>query len=150
MTPTTLTNETEPRPAAPAASASHPQQTVTELVSGIITDAQRLAREQFDMLKAEFHEDLHRTKQALQFSALGIVMLTVGGISAVFGLVYALHEHWQFSMWASWAIIGALFLAAGIAFAVLGRRLFESFNPLPDKTFNALQENLTWIVQPQK
>jgi len=150
MTPTTLTNENEARPGPTAPAASNPQQTVTELVSGIISDAQRLAREQFDMLKAEFHEDLHRTKQALQFSALGIVMLTVGGISAVFGLVYVLHERWQFSMWASWAIIGALFLVVGTVFAILGRRLFESFNPLPDKTFNALQENLTWIVQPQK
>jgi len=150
MTPTTLPGETETRPGPPASVTSHQQQTVTELVAGIITDAQRLAREQFDMLKAEFHEDLQRTKQALQFSALGIVLLTIGGIAVVLGLVNVLHEQWHFSMWASWAIIGSLFLIGGTVCAVVGRQRFESFNPLPDKTFNALQENLSWIVHPQK
>jgi len=140
----------EPSPTTPAAAAAPvTQQSVTQLVTGILDDAQRLAKQQIEMLKSEFHEDIRRTKRALEFSSLGIVTLTIGGMSLVFGLVWLLHEQWQFSMWGSWLIIGGLFTAVGITLSVVGRNLFESFNPLPDKTFNALQENLTWKTSPQ-
>lgn len=135
----------EPNSTLPAAAPAG--QTVTELVSGIITDAQRLLRQQIDMLKSEFHEDLRRSKQATMLGGLGIVGLTVGALSLVFFLVYLLHDKAGFSMWASWGIIGGIFLAAGIVLALMARNLFESFNPLPDKTFSALQENLTWTTK---
>ena len=135
------TNLTAPPASAPAG------QSVTELVTGIINDAQRLLHQQVDMLKSEFHEDLRRTKQATMFGGLGIVALTVGSLGLVFCLVNLLHEQYGFSMTASWGIIGGIFLAAGVALAVVARNLFESFNPLPDKTFSALQENLTWTTK---
>jgi hypothetical protein len=122
-------------------------QTVTELVSGIINDAQRLLHQQLDMLQSEFREDLRRTKQATMLGGLGLVGLTVGALALVSCIVYFLHEHDGYSMWASWGIIGGLFLAAGVVLTLVGRRLFESFNPLPDKTFTALQENLTWTTK---
>ena len=131
------------------ASVANPQTTITELVSGIINDAQKLARQQIDMLKAEFKEDLSRTKRATEYGGIGIVLMTVGGLTLVAFLVELLHEQFGFKMWSSCLIIGGLLLAGGIALAVAARNLFESFNPLPDKTFNALQENLTWKTQPQ-
>jgi hypothetical protein len=133
----------------PAGAAPPSQQSVTQLVSGILDDAQRLAKQQFDMLKAEFREDLRRTQTALVLGGLGIVGLTVGAIALVFGVVYLLHEQYQLSMWGSWFIIGTVFLVAGAVVGYLGRNMFESFNPLPDKTFNALQENLSWKTSPQ-
>lgn len=139
------TNLTQPA-AVPAANGQNGQ-SVTELVSGIITDAQRLLRQQIDMLKSEFHEDLRRTKQATLFGGLGIVGLTVGSLSLVFFLVYLLHDKAGLQMWASWGIIGGIFLAAGIVLTLTARSLFESFNPLPDKTFSAIQENLTWTTK---
>jgi hypothetical protein len=134
-----------PEATAPAGN----QPTVTELVRGILDDVQRLAKQQIDMLKSEFQEDLQRTKRATEFGGLGVVLMTVGGLALVACLVFVLHEQFQFSMWASSLIIGGILLAAGIALGVTARNLFESFNPLPDKTFHALQENLTWKTQPQ-
>lgn len=137
------TNLTVPAAAPPATNGS----TVTELVGGIINDAQHLFRQQVEMLKSEFHEDLRRTKQATMFGGLGIVALTVGALGMVFCVVYLLHEHYHISMAASWGIIGGLFLAAGVVLVLAARNLFESFNPLPDKTFTALQENLSWTTK---
>ena len=136
-----------PRLAEPAPVAG--QGTITELVSGIMNDAQKLARQQIDMLKAEFKEDLARTKRATEFGGLGVVLMTVGGLTLVAFLVELLHEQAGFKMWSSCLIIGGILLAGGIAAAMAARNLFESFNPLPDKSFNALQENLTWKTQPQ-
>jgi len=137
-----------PRPAETAAVAGT-QPTATELVRGIIDDFQKLARQQIEMLKSEFKEDVRRTKRAMEFSGLGIVLMTVGGLALVACLVFVLHEQYQFSMWASSLIIGGILTAVGVTFGVIAYQLFESFNPLPDKTFNALQENLTWKTEPQ-
>jgi hypothetical protein len=117
---------------------------VTKLVSGIIDDAQRLLGQQVAMLKAEVREDFQRSKRAAEFGALGVVMLTVGFLALVGALGFFLHEYYGFSMGAAFGITGGIFLLAGAALAATSYILLERFNPLPDKTFNALQENLTW------
>jgi uncharacterized membrane protein YqjE len=126
-----------------------PQATVTELVSGIISDVQKLVRQQTDMFKAEVKEDMNRSKQALVMGGLGVALLTVGVMALVFALVYLLRDQAGLSEWAAWMIFAGVCLAGGVVFGVIARNLFESFNPLPDKTFNALQENLTWQTTPQ-
>ncbi len=125
------------------------QGTVTELVSGIIGDVQKLAKQQMDMLKAEVREDMARTKSALMMGGIGVALLTIGGLALVFGLVYLLRDQAGLSEWAAWMIFAAICLAGGVVLGFVARNLFESFNPLPDKTFTALQENLTWQTQPQ-
>jgi uncharacterized membrane protein YqjE len=122
---------------------------VAKLLSGILDDAQTLARQQFDMLKAELKEDVDRTKRAALFGSMGIVLLTVGGLTLVASLVNLLNEQFQFSMWASCLIIGGIATAAGLGLAAVARNQFETFNPLPNKTIDALEENLTWKTQPQ-
>ncbi len=139
MTETLTHNEI--RPSQPSGIASS---TTTSLVSGIVDDAQKLLQQQVQMLKAEVKEDFRRSKRAAEFGSMGIVLLTVGFLGVVTSLAYYLHESYQFSMWASWGITGGIFLAVGGALAAFSYILLERFNPLPDKTFNALQENLTW------
>jgi uncharacterized membrane protein YqjE len=143
-----MTGPDTPLAPHPTETAS-PQPTVTELVRGIIDDVQKLAKQQIDMLKSEFKEDVRRTKRATELGGLSIVLMTIGGLALVACLVFVLHEHYQFSMWVSSLIIGGILTAAGVVFGVIAYTLFESFNPLPDKTFHALQENLTWKTQPQ-
>jgi len=143
--PTSTTTVIRPAEGAPAT----PQATVTELVSGIITDVQKLARQQMEMLKAEVKEDMNRSRQALLVGGIGVAMLTVGAMALVFALVYLLRDQAGLSEWAAWMIFAGVCLAAGVILGVVARNLFESFNPLPDKTFNALQENLTWQTTPQ-
>ena len=41
-------------------------------------------------------------------------------------------------------------VAGGLAAAYAGKTIFEKYNPLPDKTFNALTENLTWTTPSPK
>ena len=135
---------TESHPVATEQQPATANGTLTMLVSGIMDDAQKLVRQQIDMLKAEVREDFRRSKLAAEFGGLGIVMLTVGFLGLVAALAYFLHEHYQFSMWASCGITGGIFLLIGGALAATSYILLERFNPLPDKTFNALQENLTW------
>ena len=129
-----------PTPPADASTGS----SVTGLVSGIISDAQTLLKQQAEMLKAEVREDFQRSKRAAEFGALGIVFATVGALGLITALAYFLHEQYAFKMWASWGIVGGLFMIAGVALGGFSYILLERFNPLPDKTFNAIKENITW------
>jgi len=124
--------------------------TLTRLVSGIIDDATELISQQAAMLRAEFREDLRRTKQAAKYLGFGTALAAIGGLFLIVSLVPLLS--WlapSLPTWACWAIVGGTFLAlGGIAFAI-GRTIMASFNPLPNKTLAALQENVTWITKPR-
>ena len=122
---------------------------MTELVSGIFDDAQKLVRQQMDMLRAEFREDLIRTKRAAEFGSLALVLITIGGLCLVAFMVNFLSEQFAMSMWAACLIVGGVLLASGIGFVYAALSTFKSYNPLPEKSINALQENLTWKTQPQ-
>jgi Putative Actinobacterial Holin-X, holin superfamily III len=128
-------------PTAPPNGSAPP---VTKLVGEIIEDAQKLLNQQAEMFKAEVREDFRRSKRAAEFGSVGIVCATVGAMGLITALAYFLHEQYQFNMWASWGIVGGIFLIVGIALGVTSYILLERFNPLPDKTFNALKENITW------
>ena len=132
--------------AEPSADTTNPS-SLTELVSGIVSDAQTLIRQQVTMLRAEVKEDVRRTKDAAIYMGIGAGVAALGSLFVVIGLVYLLN--WfapRLPLFACWMIVGGVIvLGGGIAFLV-GKRLFNSFNPLPDKTINALQENLSWIT----
>lgn len=121
--------------------------TVTELVSGIAEDAERLIRQQYQMLRAEIREDIRWTKSAIKYCGLG----AVGALAGAFFLLVAapLFLNWLFDLppFAGWAIIGGALLVLGAIALYAGKRIFDRHNPLPDKTLNALEENLSWIAK---
>jgi hypothetical protein len=143
------TTATAPPPAAAPAAA--PQgSTLTELVSGILGDAQRLLKQQVDMVRAEFKDDLRKTKQAGQYLGVGAGIAAVGLIHLTVALVYLLHELApSLPLSACWAIVGGVAVVAGLGAMYCGSRIIAKNNPLPDKSFTALQENVSWAAKPQ-
>lgn len=118
--------------------------TVTALFSGILDDAQKLARQQFDMFKAELHEDFRQSKRAAEFGGLGIVLLAVGLLGLMTTFAFFLNEYFHFTLWISWLITSGIFITGGVGLALIGYLILERFNPLPRKSLHALHENLTW------
>ena len=123
---------------------------LTQLVSGIVTDAQNLLKQQLAMFRTEIKMDVRRTKQALVALICGLAVASVGAILLCFGLVYGLEALVpQLPLWACFSIVGGVFAAAGgIAFYSAVRQ-FQEFNPLPDESAQALKENVQWISQPR-
>ena len=132
-------------PIRPETASGSTTGTVAELLSGILDDAQTLIPQQGAMLRAEIKEDARRTAQVVQYMSAGGVLAAVGALFLMISLVYLLN--WlvpSIPMWACWAIIGAVNVLSAIAAFVIGRRLLGTYNPLPDKTLTAIEENLTW------
>jgi uncharacterized membrane protein YqjE len=129
-----------PATASPAAATG----TITNLISGILDDGKTLAKQQMEMLKSEVREDIQKSIMAAQFGAVAAVFSTVGILGLITAIAYVLHEQAGLKMWVSWGIIGLIFLGIGLTFALLSTRIIAKYNPLPDKTFTAIKENLTW------
>src|SRR6266513_1623751 len=95
----------------PASLGTPGGQTVTGLVSGIIADAQELVKQQVALVRAEIKADFQKTIRAA-------VMLAVGSLAAVPAVflvcnmfVFMLHELAGLTLWASYGIVGGLFVA---------------------------------------
>jgi len=97
------------------------------------------------MLRAEIREDLRRTGDVARYMSIGAAFAVVGGMFLLVGLVHLLH--WlvpSIPVWGCWMIFGGLFLVVGAVAMYAAKRILASYNPLPDKTLHALEENLTW------
>ena len=142
-----ITRDGNAMASAPPQDGRADQGTITELVAGIVNDAQTLIKQQFAMLRAEVKQDVSRATQASKFLGIGAALASIGTIFLAIGVVYLLN--WlvpDLALWACWAIVGGVLLIAGIAAFFIGRNYLKSVTPLPDQTINAFQENLSWIA----
>jgi ABC-type branched-subunit amino acid transport system permease subunit len=104
-----------------------------------------------EMVRAEFKEDLRRTKQVGIAFGVGAVLLGLAGVMLAITCVHLLqHLVPDLPHWACWAIVTGAVMVLGGAALLIGNRILASYNPLPDKSFNALQENVSWVANPPR
>jgi len=123
---------------------------LTSLVTGIVGDAQELMKQQFALFQAEIKEDTRKTAEASTAMGVGMAVTLVGSILLCFMVVHLLA--WAFpdvAMWVWYAVVGGVVTGAGIGLAYAAYAKFQSFNPLPDKTAQAFEENLEWKTKPR-
>jgi len=123
---------------------------LTSLVTGIVNDVQELMKQQFALFQAELKEDMRKTAEASTALGVGMAVTLVGSILLCFTLVYLLS--WAFPtapLWVWFAVVGGVVTAVGAGLVYTAYVKFHSFNPLPDKTAQALKENLEWKTTPR-
>ena len=129
------------------------QPSMTELVRGIVDDAQELIKQQVAMVRAEIRQDMQKTKEAVLSLAAGVGVAVLGVILLCFMLAHLLHwltgppgmDPASLPLWGCFAIVGGVLLIAGVALIFVGLRRFQTFNPLPDQSAQALEENAKWL-----
>jgi hypothetical protein len=127
-----------------------PDVSVTHLVGGIITDVQKLIQQQLALFRHEVKDDLQKSKEIGLPLILGAVIALVGGILLCFMLVELLSSVVpELPFWACYGIVGAPIAALGVALFCVGILKFNSFNPLPDESVEALKETMQWKTNPK-
>jgi len=123
---------------------------LTSLVGGIVNDTQELMKQQLALFQAEVKEDIRKTSEASTSLGLGLAISLIGSLLLCFMLVHLLAWAVPDSpLWVWFALVGGVVLGVGGAIAYAGWQKFRSFNPLPDKTAQALKENLEWKTTPR-
>jgi hypothetical protein len=128
---------------------TEPEQTVTGLVTGIVSDVQDLLQQQLALLRHEIKSDFTRSKEAALSLVLG---LGIGGIGVAFVFVmlaWLLHDATAMPLWSCFGLVGAGLSVVGGALYFWGKYKFESFNPLPDETAQAMKENIQCLMNPR-
>lgn len=127
-----------------------PESSVTSLLTGIVNDFQDLIKQQMALFKHEVSSDMRTTREVTTSLAVGLGILFVGAILLCLMLVHLLA--WAFPnlpLWACYGIVGGMMAAVGGVLAWQAQQRFETFNPLPDESVAALQENLEWKTKPR-
>jgi uncharacterized membrane protein YqjE len=121
-------------------------QGLTTLVAGIIHDGQELIRQQLQLFQTELKNDLKRTTNASLTVVIGGVLAGLGGFFLLVMVALGLNALWPtvISVWGGFGIVAGVLLVVGAAFLLAGKSQFDAFNPLPDKTVEALKENVQW------
>jgi len=120
---------------------------VTRLVSGIISDVQELIGQQLALLRYELKDELSKTKRASLALIGGLVIALVGGIFLCLMLIHLVS--WavpEWPLWVCYGIVGVPIAALGGALTVVGIQQFQSFQVLPDRSLQALKENVQWLT----
>jgi hypothetical protein len=136
----------EVRPSDTATSPS-----MTTLVSGIVSDAQVLMRQELELARVEIRQELAKTRDAaISFGAgAGIALWSV--ILLSFALVYFITwiTNGVIPVWGSFAIVGGAMLATAIILFLFGKSRAESINLVPPQTAATMQENVQWLKNPR-
>jgi len=127
---------------------------VSRLLKGIVDDIGDLIKQQFKFARTEVQTDLRKSKEAIVALAIGAGAAFLGLIFAGLMVVYLLHwltsppdmDRASIPLWGCYGIVTLIFLGAGTVLMLVGKKKFDSFNPLPEKTVDTLKENVQWIT----
>jgi len=123
------------------------ESSTTALVADIINDAMRLVQQQLKMFAAEARDDLRKARDAAYPTLIGLGLAALGVL--LLGIAVALLLNWAFPtfpLWASFGVVGGLLAVGGGLVCYGGKKQFESNNPLPDRSAEALKENVQWLT----
>ena len=131
---------------------NYSEQSVTSLVSGIVNDFQDLVKQQLRLTRQEIETELRKSKEPVLLLAAGWLICHLGGFAIC--LMLALLLHWlgapagtdpsSLPLWASFALVGSLFLIVGGAMLMAGKKKMEAIGTPMHETVQALKENIEW------
>lgn len=132
------------------------QASAVSLVQGIVGDIGELIKHEVRYARAEFQSDLAKMKTAAAMLLMGAAAGFVGLVLIALMAVHGLHHMTQpahpdvvttgFPLWACYAIVGAIFLVLGGVVGWIGADRLGRVNPLPDKTIENVQKDVSWIA----
>jgi uncharacterized membrane protein YqjE len=122
---------------------------VVSLVTNIISDAQELTRQQIELFKVEVQDGAKKAQTIGMLIAVGAAVAVIAGVVLALAVAGWLASAFpNLPVWGAQAIVGVILaVAAGILFGVCKQKL-DSFSLVPEKSVEALKENLEWKTKP--
>jgi len=130
------------------ATETHSEPGIGTLMAEILNDVQHLLSQQLTLFQRELQQDFANTKKAVFPMVLGAVFVLVASMTLSVALAYAISTfNPNVPLWGSFGIVGLGWLVAGLCLILAGKKRFDAFNPLPDKTVQSVKENVQWLTK---
>jgi hypothetical protein len=118
---------------------------VSQLLSGIVGDAQTLVRQEIALARQEIREEISEAKSAgIKFGIAGGV-LAIGGLLLVLTLAQAIADLFDWPVWAGYGLVGVVLAIAGYLLLSSAQNQIKKVHPVPEKTVETMKENVEWI-----
>jgi len=122
---------------------------MASLVGGIISDAERLVRQEIALARREMQLEFNKAKEASATLAAGAGIGTIGAVFLGLMVVFLLHELGGLPLWASFLIVGGVLAIVGAILLYAGIVQFRKVSLVPPQTAETLQENVQWLQNPK-
>jgi len=119
---------------------------MTALVGGIVSDVEQLFVQQTRLLRLEIREDIRKARTGALFLGAGLGVVLIGGLLFCLMMPYLLTWATGLPLWASFGIMGVVFLFVGGGAVYAALKKFQSAMSLPESTA-ALKENVTCLLR---
>jgi hypothetical protein len=121
-----------------------PEADVSSLIAGIMDDARHLLIQHLTLFQIEVKNDINQAASGFARMIAGAVMILAAMILLEFASAYLLCALVpELPLWAALAIVGGLAAPIGVWLVLSGKTTFDHFR-LPDKTAQALKEDIEW------
>jgi len=124
--------------------------TLTQLVSGLVSDTKLLLRQELALAKYEIQEEVSKTKTALVCLGAGIGIAVIGGLLFIVMLVHLLSALTEWPLWICYGIVAGICIIAGAALLYGGKKQMSDISVVPSLTFETMKENIRWIKEKAK
>ncbi|HWQ11460.1 MAG TPA: phage holin family protein [Roseiflexaceae bacterium] len=120
---------------------------ISELLSGLIADAQNLARREIDLARREIANEVSKVRQGAIFMGAGVASATIGGILLGHMLAHLLQDAFGIALWISYLVVGGLLAIAGVILLRQGTARMSTVDPVPHETIESVRKDVEWITQ---
>jgi hypothetical protein len=118
------------------------QRTVPELLGNIVDNIQQIVRSEFRLAKAELQEKASRASKPATTLGAGFLLGLYGLGFLLLAAVYALSTIMAAGLAA--LLVGGVLALVSIVLVTSSANKIKALNPAPEKTIQALQENVQW------
>ncbi len=119
------------------------QHGLTEVVNGVMDDAQEIIKQQFNLAKVELEHKARDTAWAASPLIAGICVLFVAIICLAFALAFGLASQGM-PLWGGFTVVGGVLLIAAAGLAWWSKTLFKPVDPSLPEMVESLKENMQW------
>jgi len=124
------------------------EQGFATLVTGIISDAQKLAAQQVALFHEELKHDIEERKNAAIPFVVGGVIALLASIFICLTAAHALVFVWpELPLFAAYGIVAIFLSAVGGVLILVGKSKFDSLHPIAEKSVKALKETVQWTTK---
>lgn len=122
-------------------------ESIGDLIRGILDDVRRLVREEIALARIEVTEQVGRLRAAGMAFALAAIAAAFAATFLLVALALGVADLFAWPSWAGFLAVAALLFAGALAGAAAGRAQVRAFRPIPEETVSTIKENSEWIAK---
>jgi MFS family permease len=122
-------------------------QSIGDLVRGILMDLRTLLREEIALARVEIREQAGRARSAAMSFGMAAAALLFGGTFLLIALATGIAELLDWPVWAGFLVVAVLLSLIGLVMLSAGRKQMKTVHAVPEETVSTLKENSEWIAK---